>query len=423
MDAREQRGRTIAEHAGLIQKGKVWLVPSQSGTGKRYTVVPDAEKPHCSCADHETRGVKCKHIHAVEITMTKTEQNDDGSTTVTTVTVKAERKTYSQPWAEYNAAQVNERGHFHELLADLCGMVPEPARKPGRGRKPVSYADGLFSAILKVYSLMSARRFSGELAEAHERGFISRLPHFNSVLNVFDNADVTPILKGMVETAALPLREIETIFATDSTGFAGSSYHRWFDKKYGGLKSEVRWVKAHLTTGVRTNVVTALDVLQEDSPDSPQLPGLAATTAKNFTIKEMSADKAYTSNANFVAVESHGGTFYPMFRVNATGKGSTTGSSFVKTLHYFGLHRDEYLQHYHQRSNVESTVSMVKRKFGGNLRSKNETSMRNECYAKFVCHNICVLIQEMYVLGIDPTFGKGCTIKDESAQLLRFPGS
>ncbi len=420
MDAREERGRTIAEHSGLIQKGKVWLVPSQSGNGKRYTVVPDADKPHCSCPDHETRGVKCKHIHAVEITMTKTEQNEDGSTTITTVSVKAKRTSYPQDWPNYNAAQVNERRHFHDFLADLCGMVIEPERKPCRGRKPVTYRDGLFSAVLKVYSLMSARRFSGELADAQDCGYITHAPHFNSVLNVFDNADVTPILKGMVETSALPLREVETVFATDSTGFSGSSYHRWFDQKYGGEKKEVRWVKAHFTTGVRTNTVTALSVLEEDSPDCPQLPGLTETTAKKFTIKEMSADKAYTSNANFEAVESVGGTFYPMFRSNATGRGSTTGSSFIKTLHYFGLHREEYLQHYHQRSNVESTVSMVKRKFGSNLRSKNETSMRNECYAKFVCHNLCVLIQEMYVLGIDPNFGQN-RVQQDTADILRFP--
>ncbi len=45
--------------------------------------------------------------------------------------------------------------------------------------------------------------------------------------------------------------------------------------------------------------------------------------------------------------------------------------------------------------------------------------MRNEAYSKFVYHNVSVLIQEMYVLGIDPTFG--CTNKDEFAHILRLP--
>ncbi len=354
--------------------------------------------------------------------MTKTELHEDGTATVTTVEVRAQRKTYSQPsWSKYNAAQVNELRHFQELLAGLCATLPDTPRKPGRGRKPVSYQDGLFAGVLKVYSLMSARRFSGELAEAHQRGYVERMPHFNSVLNVFDNQDVTTLLKRMVQVSALPLAEVETRFAVDSTGFTGTVYHRWFDHKWGRERKEVKWVKAHFTTGVQTNIVTSVDVLEENSSDCRQLPALIDETAKGFTIKEVSADKAYTSRRNFEAVESHGGTFYPMFRIDHTGTSRHAGESFRKTLHYFALHRDEYLTHYHQRSNVESTVSMLKRKFGANLRSRNETSMKNEALAKFVCHNLCVLIQEMYMLGIDPTFG--CTNKGDAAQILQLPAS
>lgn len=44
--------------------------------------------------------------------------------------------------------------------------------------------------------------------------------------------------------------------------------------------------------------------------------------------------------------------------------------------------RDEFLAHYHKRSNVESTFSMIKRKFGDFLRSKTDTAMVNEALAK-----------------------------------------
>ena len=65
MNAREERGLVIAATQKLTQKGKVWLVPSQSGKGK-YTVCPDPENPYCSCPDHEDHGGKCKHLYAVE---------------------------------------------------------------------------------------------------------------------------------------------------------------------------------------------------------------------------------------------------------------------------------------------------------------------------------------------------------------------
>ena len=69
--------------------------------------------------------------------------------------------------------------------------------------------------------------------------------------------------------------------------------------------------------------------------------------------------------------------------------------------HYFNLHRDEFLEHYHQRSNVETTFAMVKAKFGDSVRSKTDRAMANEVRAKIVCHNICCLIQSAYEFGVE----------------------
>jgi hypothetical protein len=61
---------------------------------------------------------------------------------------------------------------------------------------------------------------------------------------------------------------------------------------------------------------------------------------------------------------------------------------------------------YHQRSNIESTFSMVKAKFGDSVRSKTDTAMGNEVLAIIVCHNVCCLISAMYELGITPEFAQ-----------------
>jgi transposase len=60
---------------------------------------------------------------------------------------------------------------------------------------------------------------------------------------------------------------------------------------------------------------------------------------------------------------------------------------------------------YHRRSNVETTFSMIKRKFGGRLRSKSHTAQANEVLCKVLCHNLCCLIQSMYELGVEVDFG------------------
>jgi hypothetical protein len=60
--------------------------------------------------------------------------------------------------------------------------------------------------------------------------------------------------------------------------------------------------------------------------------------------------------------------------------------------------------HYHTRSNVESTFSMIKTKFRDHVRSKGDVAMQNEVLCKILCHNICCVIQSMYELSIEPTF-------------------
>src|SRR4051794_188727 len=72
--------------------------------------------------------------------------------------------------------------------------------------------------------------------------------------------------------------------------------------------------------------------------------------------------------------------------------------------HYYNLRRDEFLDHYHKRSNVETPFSMIKVEFGDSLRSKTDTAMVNESLGKILCHNFCVLAQSHYELRIVPVF-------------------
>ncbi len=131
------------------------------------------------------------------------------------------------------------------------------------------------------------------------------------------------------------------------------------------------------------------------------LPALVNTTAKNFEIREVSADKAYASRINTDAITAVGGV--PFLAMQDSHRGHGGGTS-EKMYHYFQFRREEFMRHYHKRSNVESAFSMMKRKFGDSLRSKGDTAMVNEALCKILCHNLVVLIHEMAELGIEPVF-------------------
>jgi len=55
--------------------------------------------------------------------------------------------------------------------------------------------------------------------------------------------------------------------------------------------------------------------------------------------------------------------------------------------------------HYHKRSNIESTFSAMKRKFGDCIRSKTATAQKNEALLKVLCHNITCVIAEVEQSG------------------------
>lgn len=72
--------------------------------------------------------------------------------------------------------------------------------------------------------------------------------------------------------------------------------------------------------------------------------------------------------------------------------------------HYFMLNREEFMQHYHLRSNVDTTFSMIKAKFSEMIKSKTKTAQTNELLLKILCHNIVVLVEEAVRLGFMPKF-------------------
>jgi transposase len=398
MNAREERGLIIAAMCRLNRTNDgTWVVPSQSASAVCYRV--NLETKTCTCPDHAENGNTCKHYFAASFVQ-KRDVLADGTMVETKTVTFTEKKVYKQDWRAYNLAQSTEKHRFQEILFDLTRGVDELPVK-ARGRKPHTTKDAIFAMVFKVYDTVSSRRLSCDLKDAHERGYLANNVPGLKVNTFMENPLFTPILQGLVSYSARPLRAVERDFAIDSSGFSSSKFERWYDHKYGVTRQRCVWVKVHICCGVKTNVVTAARILDKDTADITQFVPLVRETRKGFEINEVSADKAYASTENFEEVANGGATAYIPFKSNITGK---VGGLFEKMFHYFQFKNDEYMSHYHKRSNVESTFSAIKRKFGDSVRSKCDFAMVNEVYCKLLCHNICCLIQEQCELGIEPVF-------------------
>ena len=397
MNTRKVKGEQLAKTVQIEKKGlDKWIVPSQTGSGA-YTVNREGEGFKCSCPDFQNRGEACKHIYAVEIKVLRWFDNKGNSGTEITI-----RKTYQQDWVNYDKAQTHEKELFMKLLSDLVQNIPEKALPIRAGRPELSMQDMVFGSALKVFTTFSLRRFMTDVKEAKEKGYLQHIPHFTLVSVYMKKEEMTPILQDLIMLSALPMKAVETKFAIDSTGFRTTKFGEYCKEKHNTGRDH-DWIKAHICSGVSTHIITGVEVLPENSGDSPQFIPLAEKTHNaGFTIDEMSADKAYSSRDNNAYIDKIGGTPYIAFRSNATGKPRGNNHIWRKMYNYFVYNRSDFLQHYHLRSNVESTNNMIKSKTTDMVRSKDKTAQINEVLLKVLCHNICVLISAMFEFGIEP---------------------
>ncbi len=306
-------------------------------------------------------------------------------------------------WGNYNESQTKEKFLFFHLLKELLETVDKTTdqhlSKAGTAK---SYYNQIFTMCLKVYTQQSSRRLISDLKIYKQLGFINKTCHFNTILNYFNNRDLRVVLQYLIELSAVPLAQLERKFAVDATGIGAHQFEPWSQIRSVHNKHR-KYKKVHLIYGVLSNVAVACRVTKGTANDSPQFETLLKRCADNFDIEECSADMAYSSKANLQAVVDVGGVPYIPFKTNATGSGLGTWRKMYK---YFKQNQEEFYRHYHLRSNAETGMFMIKKKFGEFVSSKSDVAQENEILCKVLCHNICCLIQEMFLQKLDVDFLK-----------------
>lgn len=297
-------------------------------------------------------------------------------------------------WTKYNQSQTREKILFLRLLSELCKTLPYQR-----------LSDQIFWCCMKQYELKSGRRLIGELEICKKAGYISKVPHFNSIFNALGNPKITDHLIDLIKLSSVPLRAVERNFCCDSTGFGLTTIHDRWSKIRQEYSKHHLYLKAHIAFGSLTNIVTACKITPGNFADCPLLPELVDETAKNFEIKEWSADKAYLSRLNLQTIFKHGALPFIPFKENITGKRAGGSMIWSEMYRFFQMNRDGFMKKYHLRSNAESGFFMIKQRFGDLTSMRSEIGAKNDVLSKILCHNLCVLIQEMFLLGVEVEFG------------------
>ena len=307
----------------------------------------------------------------------------------------------TQNWSAYTLAQNEHKKGMMDITREMLELI-EIKSTPRTGRPSAHLKDICFALVLKTFSQLSSRRLHGELELAKELGYIEYVPYFTITMKYLRSKKMNLLLKELVRLSALPIKQMSSeTFSIDSTGFSTSVFGRWFDHRWGKETTQREWLKCHAMIENTSNIIVNATITIGTAADSPRFEKLVKETNQDFPIKEVLADKAYCSRKNLEIVFNIGATAFIPFRSTDTGRPKGGNRIWRKMFQYFEERPQEFHEHYHMRSNVETSFSMIKTKFGSNLLCKTFTGQENEILLKLIVHNCCCLIHEYHEQNIE----------------------
>jgi len=117
-------------------------------------------------------------------------------------------------------------------------------------------------------------------------------------------------------------------------------------------------------------------------------------------VREVSADKAYSSVDNHEVLESLGVEAYIPFKENAVV--NLKSPIWSRHLCYFLLNREKFLPHYHRRSNVETAFAMIKAKSAGRCCRVARSRRSTKCWASW--SPLCCQVKAIFTADLAPVF-------------------
>ncbi len=305
------------------------------------------------------------------------------------------RKRWPRDEVLYNKFQESEFLNFFEFVRYLTNSVC-------KGRKMKSIVNCLI--IIHKFPNFSLRRARGLLLLLKKFGIInSDVPCFKTLSNYRENNSLRIILDRLIEESSKPLPVIEHDFATDATGIRTNLFSSWFSIR---CKKEIRkrdHLTIRITTGVMSNIVTALNVEVKAGNDNKIFREHSDKTIKNFRANEFSGDGKYWCKENCKKVNEVGAKSY--FKVWKNWSGKSRGCMPWKLMNLeFKNNPEEYGKHYHKRSNVESTNHSKKVLHENSVYSRLPSARINEETLRWINHNINVLNRAKHEWNINPKF-------------------
>ena len=255
----------------------------------------------------------------------------------------------------------------------------------------------LVLGVLKTYWNKDYRSFADFLLFANpvfQFLRLKRIPHFTTLqkfLQRFDQTIFDQLIAAVFSQIAAVNRPIDV--AVDGSGFTSSYCSRYFVMRINRETGYRSFMKMSIAVDPRSRALLAVKCRKAPSHDTKDFIPLLRRADRSVgqRIRNVIADRAYDSckNFHFIEKELHAGAIIPLRVYRSRRAGRSTIRKHRPIL------PDSRI--YGRRNLAETTFSVIKRKFGGDLRSRLTEVKKKEMKLKALVYNLCILTTKKYL--------------------------
>jgi hypothetical protein len=274
------------------------------------------------------------------------------------------------------------------VLLSAALLLPAPAQKTGRGRRPYDYRIVLVLCILRILlrkkyaDYETEMRFDKRLMEMLNLGKLPCKSTVNNYAFTFTLKHLSNFNKMLIE--AHLKKPVDLLLDSSGIRLVGRSIWFCIRTKQKILKKDCE--KIHVAVSLCSLLIANFKISSMRKHDSPFLKKLLRPFRMLGLVL---ADKGYNSKKNVKYVIGKKGAFFSPYKSNVTGKGFSLWSKLYTMWQAFPSLCEAI---YHQRSKVEAVFSALKKRYGDQLYSTLWFMRRREMAMRFIAYNVRIIV-------------------------------
>ena len=260
------------------------------------------------------------------------------------------------------------------------------------GRPKANQREILKNLLVMSYNSMSYRRAISDIEILYDKGLILEKISRTTLNDYVNNSKTIEILERLIQLTSTYFK-IEDTLIVDSTWFGEKMYVGGCNKVHNNKQGLFNTRKIHIGILKNSKIICYAKATSGTRHDCPIFKEILSETIKIFNIKYCLGDAGYVSKENYILCEDNNIKAFLNFKKNYKSSGGKS-NLWKQQIDLWKNNKDVWHESYRFRVLVESTFSVIKKKFGNYLRSRNQESMDVEMLLKCLCYNLCIISKD-----------------------------